>query len=325
MKGEGNASEDNSGKQQEILINKIHRLKKRKNAIVLAHYYQVPEIQEVADYVGDSLGLAQQAAQTHADLIAFAGVHFMAETAKLLNPQKKVVLPDLQAGCSLADSLPPDQFEQFINQHPGHTIITYINCSADIKAMSDIICTSSNAEQIIRSIPANQPIIFAPDINLGRYLIKKTGRHMQLWNGACVVHQSFAIEKLLALHRQHPDAKIIAHPEAEEHILKVAHYIGSTAGMIKYVSQDRSSKYIVATEAGILHQMTKTVPDKILIPAPSHEDNTCACSECGYMKMNTLEKLYLSMDTEGPEITLREETRTKALAPLLRMLELSKN
>lgn len=311
--------------QHVALQREILQLKAKKNAIVLAHYYQVPEIQEVADYVGDSLGLAQQAAATNADLIAFAGVYFMAETAKLFNPNKKVVVPDLRAGCSLADSIPPAQFKRFINNHPDHMVISYINCSAEVKAMSDLICTSANADQIIRSVPENQPIIFAPDINLGRYLIKKTGRPMLLWNGACIVHESFAIEKLLDLHRQHPDAKIIAHPEAEEHILKVAQYIGSTTGMIKYVCNDNATKYIVATEAGILHQMSKAVPNKALIPAPTHEDNTCACSECGFMRMNTLEKLYQCMESEQPELTLRQEIQIQALPPLLHMLKISKN
>jgi quinolinate synthase len=314
-----------STSQQKNLRNKILELKRDKNAIVLAHYYQVPEIQDVADYVGDSLGLAQQAAATDADLIVFSGVYFMAETAKLLNPKKKVVVPDLNAGCSLADSVAPEQFRKFINDHPNHRVLTYINCSAEVKAMSDLICTSSNAEQIVRSIPIDQQILFAPDINLGKYLIKKTGRPMLLWNGACVVHESFAIEKLLQLHRQHPDAKIIAHPEAEEHILKVANYVGSTAGMIRYVSKDNYSKYIVATEVGILREMSKAAPHKTFLPAPTHEDNTCGCSECGFMKMNSLEKLYDCLENERPEVTLSDEIQTDALPPLLRMLELSIN
>src|SRR4051812_44584755 len=255
------------------LVKEINRLKKEKNAVILAHYYQRPEIQDIADYVGDSLGLSQQAAKTTADLIVFAGVHFMGETAKILNPTKKVVLPDLKAGCSLAESAPPDLFKNFLDQHPGHIVITYINCSAEIKAMSDIICTSANAEKIVNSVPKERPIIFAPDKNLGKYLINKTGREMVLWKGACIVHEAFAIDKLLELHKQHPKAKIVAHPESETHLLKVAHYIGSTTGMINFVKHDKGDEFIIATEAGILHQMSKEVPHKSLIPAPSHEDN----------------------------------------------------
>ncbi len=302
----------------------ILRLKKEKNVVLLAHYYQRSEIQDLADYVGDSLGLSQQAAQTKADIIAFAGVHFMAETAKILNPQKKVILPDLKAGCSLAESAPADLFRKFLDEHPGHTVVTYINCSAEIKTMSDIICTSSNAEKIINSIPKETPIIFAPDKNLGRYLINKTGRNLVLWEGACIVHEAFAIDKLLELHKQHPDAKIVAHPESEEHLLKVAHYVGSTTGMINYVKNTPSEEFIIATEAGILHQMSKEVPNKSLIPAPSHEDNTCACSECAFMKMNTLEKLYLCLKYEQPEVTLPAHIIEKALLPIQRMLDISK-
>lgn len=303
----------------------IVRLKKEKNVVLLAHYYQTGDIQDLADYVGDSLGLSQQAAQTQADIIAFAGVHFMAETAKILNPGKKVLLPDLKAGCSLAESAQPDLFRKFLEEHPGHIVITYINCSAEIKAMSDIICTSSNAEKIVNSVPKDQPIIFAPDKNLGRYIIKKTGRDMVLWDGACIVHEAFSIEKLLALHKQHPKAKIVAHPESEDHLLKVANYIGSTTGMINFVKNDPSQEFIIATEAGILHQMAKEVPHKSLIPAPSNEDNTCACSECAFMKMNTLEKLYLCLKYEQPEVDVPEAIRIKALLPIQRMLEISKN
>jgi quinolinate synthase len=303
----------------------ITRLKKEKNVVLLAHYYQTPDIQDLADYVGDSLGLSQQAAQTKADIIAFAGVHFMAETAKILNPSKKVLLPDLKAGCSLAESAPSDLFKKFIDQHPNHVVVTYINCSAEIKAMSDIICTSSNAEKIVNSIPKDQPIIFAPDKNLGRYVMKKTGRDLVLWDGACIVHEAFAIDKLLELAKQHPQAKIVAHPESEEHILKVAHYVGSTTGMINFVKNDPAKEFIIATEAGILHQMAKEVPHKSLIPAPSNEDNTCACSECAFMKMNTLEKLYLCLKYEQPEIIIPEAIRVKALLPIQRMLEISKN
>ncbi len=307
------------------LVEEINRLKKEKNAVILAHYYQRPEIQDIADYVGDSLGLSQQAAQTKADIIVFAGVHFMGETAKILNPSKKVVLPDLKAGCSLADSAPPDLFKSFLDQHPDHVVITYINCTAEIKAMSDIICTSANAEKIVNSIPKDQPIIFAPDKNLGKYLINKIGRDMVLWEGACIVHEAFAIDKLLELHKLHPKAKIVAHPESETHLLKVANYIGSTTGMINFVKNDASDEFIIATEAGILHQMSKVVQNKILIPAPSHEDNTCACSECAFMRLNTLEKLYLCLKYELPEILVPEEIQKKALIPIQRMLEISKN
>lgn len=307
------------------VVAEINRLRKEKNAVILAHYYQTPDIQDIADYVGDSLGLSQQAATTTADMIVFAGVHFMGETAKILNPHKKVLLPDLKAGCSLAESAPPDLFRKFKEQHPDHIVITYINCTAEIKAMSDIICTSANAEKIVNSVPKDQPIIFAPDKNLGRYLINKTGRDMLLWDGACIVHEAFAIDKLLELHKQHPNARIVAHPESETHILKVANYIGSTTGMINYVKNDSASEYIIATEAGILHQMSKEVPHKSLIPAPSHEDNTCACSECAFMRMNTMEKLYLCLKYELPEIIVPEDIRKKALIPIQRMLEISKS
>lgn len=306
------------------LIDKINRLKKEKNAIILAHYYQDSEIQDIADYVGDSLGLSQKAAETDADIIVFAGVHFMAETAKILNPTKTVVLPDLEAGCSLAESCPPKEFKTFINKHPNHTVVTYVNCSAEVKALTDIVCTSSNALKIIESIPKETPIIFAPDRNLGKYLIKETGRDMLLWDGSCIVHEAFSIDKLIELHKQYPDYKIIAHPESEEHILKTATYIGSTAGMINYVKQHSDQKFIVATEAGILHKMQQEVPNTELIPAPAKEDNTCACSECAYMKVNTLQKLYDCLLNEHPQISVSENIRTKALAPIERMLELSK-
>ncbi|WP_196891215.1 quinolinate synthase NadA [Aureivirga marina] len=302
----------------------ILRLKKEKNAVILAHYYQFPEIQEIADYVGDSLGLSQKAAETDADVIVFAGVHFMAETAKILNPSKKVVLPDLNAGCSLADSCPPEAFSEFLKQHPNHKVVTYVNCSAEVKAMTDIVCTSSNALKIIDSIPEDQPIIFAPDRNLGSYIMKETGRDMILWDGSCLVHEAFSIDKLIELHKKHPDATIIAHPESEAHILKTAAYIGSTAGMINYVKENPEKKYIVATEVGILHEMQKRIPEAVLIPAPAKEDNTCACSECGYMKMNTLEKLYKCMLEESPEVNVDEKIAKKALLPIERMLELSK-
>ena len=306
------------------LKKKILQLKKDKNAVILAHYYQEPEIQEIADYVGDSLGLSQEAEKVDATIILFAGVHFMAETAKILNPNKKVILPDVNAGCSLAESCPPDLFKKYIEAHPNHVVITYVNCSAEIKALSDIVCTSSNALKIVESVPKNTPIIFAPDKNLGRYIIQKTGRDMLLWDGSCIVHEAFSLDKLIALHKTHPDAKIIAHPESETHILETANYIGSTAGMIAFAKSDASHKYIVATEAGILYKMQQEVPHKILIPAPSQEDNTCACSECGYMKMNTLQKVYDCLLNETPEVTVSEEIRKKALIPIERMLELSK-
>jgi len=306
------------------LCEEIHRLKKEKNAVLLAHFYQEPMIQEVSDFVGDSLALSQKAASTQADTIVFAGVHFMAETAKIINPNKKVLLPDLAASCSLAESCAPDAFKEFIDAHPNHAVITYINCSAEIKAMSDIVCTSSNAVKIIESIPKDKPIIFAPDKNLGEYLIQETGRDLLLWDGACLVHEAFAIDKILELHKIHPDAQFIAHPESKQNILKVASYIGSTAGMINHVKTDPCLKFIIATEAGILHQMRKEVPHKILIPAPAEEDNTCACSECGFMKMNTLQKLYNCLLNDSPEVDVAEHIRKKAIIPIERMLELSK-
>ena len=306
------------------LKEKIIALKKEKNAVILAHYYQESDIQDVADYVGDSLGLSQEAVKAEADIIVFAGVHFMAETAKILNPSKKVILPDAKAGCSLADGCPPDEFKKFTDAHPDHVVITYVNCSAEVKALTDIVVTSSNAVKIVNSIPKDKPIIFAPDKNLGKYVMEVTGREMLLWDGSCIVHEAFSFDKLLALYKEHPDAKIIAHPESETHILKTAQYVGSTAGMIDFVKTDSNHKYIVATEAGILHKMQQEVPDKILIPAPAKEDNTCACSECGYMKMNTLQKLYNCLLNESPEVTVPEDIIAKALIPIERMLELSK-
>ncbi|RPD38028.1 quinolinate synthase NadA [Chitinophaga barathri] len=303
------------------LFAEIDRLKKEKNAIILAHYYQEPDIQDVADYVGDSLGLSQQAAKTDADIIVFAGVHFMAETAKILSPQKKVLLPDLKAGCSLADSAPPDLFAKFREKYPDHIVISYINCSAGIKALSDIICTSSNAEKIIESVPRDQPIIFAPDRNLGSYLIKKTGRDMVLWNGACMVHEIFSLEKITKLKVRHPNAKIIAHPECEAAVLAVADFIGSTTGLLKYTQRDSAQEYIVVTETGILHQMQKENPGKTFIPAPPN--NACACNDCPHMKLNTLEKLYLCMEYEEPEITMEENLRIAAKKPIDRMLDIS--
>ena len=305
-------------------VKEIVRLKKEKNAVLLAHYYQIDEIQELADFVGDSLALAQKAAETDADMIVFAGVHFMAETAKILNPTKKVVLPDLLAGCSLADSCPPEKFADFKKQHPNHKVVTYINCSADIKALSDVVCTSSNARKIIDSFPEDQPLIFAPDKNLGAYLNKETGREMLLWDGACIVHEAFSMEKLINLFQEHPDAELVAHPESEAHLLKVAKYIGSTSGLLNYVKNSPKKKFIVATEAGILFKMLQDNPDKEIIPAPAKEDNTCACSECAYMKMNTLKKLYLCLEHELPSIEVDAELSKKAILPIERMLELSK-
>ncbi|CAN5824192.1 quinolinate synthase NadA [soil metagenome] len=304
------------------LFAEIERLKKEKNAIILAHYYQEPDIQDVADFIGDSLGLAQAAEKTEADIIVFAGVHFMAETAKILNPTKKVLLPDLKAGCSLSDSAPPALFKMFKDKHPDHLVITYINCSAGMKALSDIICTSSNAEKIIESLPMEQKIIFAPDKNLGAYLNKKTGRNMVLWNGACMVHEIFSLEKITKLKIRHPQAKVIAHPECEDAVLAVADYVGSTTGLLKYSQQSSSKEFIVVTETGILHQMQKSSPDKTFIPAPPN--NSCACNDCPHMKLNTLEKLYLCMEYEQPEIIMDEELRLAAKKPIERMLEISK-
>jgi len=303
------------------LFLEIERLKKEKNAIVLAHYYQEADIQDVADYIGDSLGLAQQAEKTTADLIVFAGVHFMAETAKILNPGKKVVLPDLKAGCSLADSAPGYLFKAFREKHADHLVISYINCSAEVKALSDIICTSSNAEKIVESIPKEQPIIFAPDRNLGAYLVKKTGRDMLLWDGACMVHEIFSLEKITRLKIRYPEAKLIAHPECEEPILRLADYIGSTTALLKYTTSDSSREYIVATEAGILHQMQLSSPEKSFIPAPP--TNNCACNDCPHMKLNTLEKLYLCMEYEQPELLMDPELMYAARKPIDRMLEIS--
>lgn len=303
------------------LFAEIEKLKQEKNAIILAHYYQEPDIQDVADYIGDSLGLSQMAEKTEADIIVFAGVHFMAETAKILNPHKKVLLPDLNAGCSLSDSAPPALFKAFKDKHPDHIVITYINCSAGMKALSDIICTSSNAQQIVESLPAEQKIIFAPDKNLGAYINKKTGRNMVLWNGACMVHEIFSLEKITKLKIRHPEAKFIAHPECEEAVLALADYIGSTTGLLKFTGSSSSQSFIVATESGILHQMQKSNPHKTFIPAPP--TNTCACNDCPYMKLNTLEKLYLCMKYEKPEIRMEESLRIAALKPIERMLQIS--
>jgi quinolinate synthase len=303
------------------LFEEIEKLKKEKNAIVLAHYYQESDIQDVADYIGDSLGLARKAQETSADMIVFAGVHFMAETAKILNPDKKVVLPDLHAGCSLSDSCPPPLFKRFKEQHPDHLVISYINCSAGIKALSDIICTSSNAQKIVESLPADQKIIFAPDKNLGGFINKQTGRNMLLWNGACMVHEIFSLEKITKLKVRHPEAKFIAHPECEEAVLAIADFVGSTTQLLQYVQSNPAKEFIVGTETGILHQMTKNSPEKILIPAPPN--NSCACNDCPHMKLNTLEKLYLCMKYEVPELLMDEELRIAAKRPIDRMLQLS--
>ena len=305
------------------LKEKILELKKRKNAVILAHYYQEEAIQEIADFVGDSLELSRKASQVDADIIVFAGVYFMAETAKIVNPNKKVIVPDVKAGCSLADGCPPDEFKNFLEKYPNHTVVTYINCTAEVKTLTDIVCTSSNAKKVIASIPEDQPIVFAPDKNLGKYLIAETGRDMILWEGSCIVHEAFSLEKLIDLYKKHPTATIIAHPESETHILKVAHYIGSTSGMLNHVKNSPNDTFIVATEAGILHQMQLDNPTKTLIPAPSKEDNTCACSECAFMKVNTLEKLYQCLQDESPEVHLDNEIIKKALLPIQRMLALN--
>jgi len=303
------------------LFEAIEALKQELNAVILAHYYQDPDIQDVADYLGDSLGLSQQAARTDADVIVFAGVHFMAETAKILNPDKLVLLPDLTAGCSLADSCPPDAFAAFKAAHPNHLVISYINCTAEIKAMSDIICTSSNAVQIVRQIPENQPIIFAPDRNLGCYVMAQTGRDLVLWQGSCIVHETFSEKKMVQLQIQHPEAEVIAHPECEPPVLRHANFIGSTTALLKYCQRSASQSFIVATEPGIIHQMQKQAPEKVFIPAPP--SNNCNCNECPYMRLNTLEKLYLAMKHRAPEITLPESIQAAALQPIQRMLEMS--
>ena len=303
------------------LFDAIQTLKRELNAVILAHYYQDPDIQDVADYLGDSLGLSQQAAATDADVIVFAGVHFMAETAKILNPTKLVLLPDLDAGCSLADSCPPEAFAAFKAKHSDHLVISYINCTAEIKAMSDIICTSSNAVKIVEQIPVEQPIIFAPDRNLGRYVMQQTGRELLLWQGSCMVHETFSEKKLVQLQVQHPEAEVIAHPECEAAVLRHANYIGSTTALLGHVKTSERSAFIVATEPGIIHQMQKAAPHKTFIPAPPI--NQCACNECPHMRLNTLEKLYWAMKTRSPEITLPETTRLAALRPMQRMLAMS--
>ncbi len=305
------------------LIKEIGLLKKAKNAVILGHYYISADLQDISDFLGDSLSLAQQARKTDADIILFVGVHFMGETAKILNPSKKVIVPDLNAGCSLAESAPPKVFEAFKNQHPDHKIISYINCSAEIKALSDVIVTSSNAMKIVESFPKNQPLIFAPDKNLGNYINSVTGREMVLWDGACMVHEKYSLKKILALIEQQPQAVFIAHPECEQPVLLVADFIGSTTALLNYVSDSKATKFIVATESGILHQMQKACPEKTFIPAPSI-DSTCGCNDCSFMKLNTMQKLYLALKYERPEIILAPDILEKAKIPILRMLELSK-
>jgi len=303
------------------LFEEIEKLKREKNAIILAHYYQEPDIQDIADYIGDSLGLSQKAESTDADIIVFAGVHFMAETAKMLNPQKKVLLPDLKAGCSLADSAPAPLFRKFKEKYPDHVVVSYINCTAELKTMTDVCCTSTNAVHIIDSIPEDQPIIFAPDKNLGAYLQRKTGREMVIWNGSCMVHEIFSDEKITKLLQRHPNAKFIAHPECEAHILEKAHHIASTTGLLNFTRDDEATEFVVATESGIIHQMQKASPHKTFIPAPP--DNTCACNECPHMRRNTLEKLYLCMKHEQPEIHLEQWVIDEGRACIDRMLEVS--
>lgn len=303
------------------LVEEIKKLKKEKNAVILAHYYQHPEIQDIADYIGDSLGLSQEASKTDADVIVFAGVHFMAETAKILSPSKKVLLPDLNAGCSLSDSCPPHLFAKFKEMYPDHLVITYVNCTAELKALSDIVCTSTNAVQIVESLPKDQKIIFGPDKNLGEYVMKKTGRDLVLWNGACMVHEIFSWDKIQDIKNEHPEAKFIAHPECEAHILDQADYIGSTSGLLKYTQENASEKFIVATESGIIYQMQKASPHKTFIPAPPN--NSCACNDCPYMKLNTLEKVYNCLKYELPEVDLPKELISKAQKPIERMLEIS--
>jgi quinolinate synthase len=298
----------------------IERLKHERNAVILAHYYQEPDIQDIADYLGDSLGLSQEAARTKADVIVFAGVHFMAETAKILNPEKIVVVPDLNAGCSLADNCPADRFEAFVQAHPGHTVITYVNASAAVKALSDVCVTSSNAEKIVRQIPPEQPILFAPDRHLGAYLQKKTGRDMVLWQGACIVHEAFSEKQILQLKVRHPQALVLAHPECEEHVLAHADFIGSTTALLEYVKRSDRNSFIIATEEGILHQMRKAAPHKEFIAAPTE---TCACNQCPFMRLNTLEKIYLCLRDLRPQVDVPEPIRTRALQPIERMLAMS--
>ena len=304
------------------LLEEIGKMRKEKNAVILAHYYQEGEIQDMADFVGDSLALSQKAEKTDADIIVFAGVHFMAETAKILSPEKKVLIPDMNAGCSLADSCPPEEFKSFIEEYPDHTVISYVNTSAEIKALTDIICTSSNAMQIVESLPANEKIIFAPDRNLGNYIKNITGRDMVIWQGACHVHEEFSLEKILEIKEKEPDAKIIAHPECEKPILLVADHIGSTSSLLNFTKKDNAGKYIVATESGIIHQMKKSNPGKLFIPAPP-KDSTCACNDCNFMKLITIKKIYNCLKYEMPEVNVNEDIQKKAIHSIKRMLEIS--
>lgn len=310
--------------EKQKLIEEIARLKKEKNAVIMAHYYQTADIQDIADVVGDSLALAQWAAKTDADVIVLCGVHFMGETAKILSPQKKVLIPDADAGCSLADSCPADKFEEFVKAHPDHTVISYVNTTAAVKALTDVVVTSTNAKKIVDQFPQDAKLIFGPDKNLGNYINSVTGRNMLLWDGACHVHEQFSLEKLIDLKKENPDAEIVAHPECKSVILKMADYVGSTQGLLNYVTNSDKKKFLVVTESGILHQMTKANPEKIFIPVPPElEGKTCMCNECKYMRMNTMEKLYLCLRDEKPEILIEEELREKAVKPILRMLEMS--
>lgn len=308
--------------EKAFLIQEIGRLRKEKNAVIMAHYYQERDIQEVADFIGDSLALAQQAAKTRADIIVLCGVHFMGETAKIICPDKKVLIPDLKAGCSLADSCPAEALKSFVEAHPGHTVISYVNTSAAVKALTDVVVTSTNAVQIVNSFPKDEKIIFGPDRNLGNYINSLTGRQMLLWNGACHVHEQFSLEKIVALKKQYPQAELIAHPECKQYIIELSDFVGSTAGLIKHVQQSQSQQFIVATESGVLIEMQRRCPDKQFIPAPP-EDSTCACNECSYMRMNTLEKVYLCLRDETPEITVDAGIAKKALRPIERMLDIS--
>ena len=308
--------------EKKALISEINRLKKEKNAVIMAHYYQNDDLQDIADFIGDSLALAQQASKTDADILVICGVHFMGETAKILSPNKKVLIPDMEAGCSLADSCPADSFAEFVNSHPDYKVITYVNTSAAVKALTDVVVTSTNAVAIVQSFPKEEKIIFGPDRNLGNYINSLTGRNMLLWDGACHVHEQFSIEKLVQLKKEYPKAKILAHPECKQVLLTLADFIGSTAALLKYVQTSDNDEFIVATESGILHEMVRTCPEKKFIPAPPN-DSTCACNECSFMKLNTLEKLYYCLLNETPAIEIPEEIRIKAEKPIRKMLELS--
>lgn len=308
--------------EKEFLISEINRLKKEKNAIIMAHYYQDGDIQDIADFVGDSLALAQWAAKTDADIIMLCGVHFMGETAKILSPNKKVLVPDMAAGCSLADSCPADEFEKFIKAHPGHKVISYVNTTAAVKALTDVVVTSTNAKQIVESFPKDENIIFGPDKNLGNYINSITGRNMVLWNGACHVHEKFSVRKVLDLKKEYPDAQVLVHPECKDVIVRLADKVGSTAGLLKYAVASDCKRFLVATESGILHEMQKSAPDKVFIPIPP-EDSTCACNNCSFMRLNTLEKVYEVLKNESPEVEVSDELREKAVKPIQKMLEIS--